>query len=294
MDELRASQAKKISPNAIDFAATRSLDHDTAHVTVTERSAATHQHTASSFDMSKSFSQRLSTEYNHLDELPPPAPNSVAENLLVNQSSNSSGIVNVSTSSSIHTSASLMARSMSGLSIGSKLPFGAGTAINNTSISSSAAASTTTTSTATAISSTLVSTASTSSAEQPTAASADSAGHARKPRPTSVSLRNRSSSPIGRQLAALHISGSPPVAGKDATPPPPATAKEAGAGVPVTTDNVCPRVAELEQRVARLERVVQQQHAVIEEAQRTARDEAERVRALRAELDKYAQFVTQV
>lgn len=54
------------------------------------------------------------------------------------------------------------------------------------------------------------------------------------------------------------------------------------------------RVAELELKVVRLERIVLEQQNTIEDVMRSTRDDAERIRALRAELDKYAQFVTQV
>lgn len=54
------------------------------------------------------------------------------------------------------------------------------------------------------------------------------------------------------------------------------------------------RIAELEARVDKLEMVVQNQQRTIEELVRTLREETDRVKLLRGELDKYAQCVTQV
>lgn len=125
----------------------------------------------------------------------------------------------------------------------------------------------------------------------------------KRPRPTSVSLRNRSNSPAaGRQIAAagtsINLASPTPhaTAFVDAKPPVPmATAMASDGDVkPVSADNGCPRLAELEQKVGRLERIFQQQNQTIEELERRAREADERYRQLRAELDKYAQFVTQV
>ncbi|XP_059620996.1 SH3 domain-containing kinase-binding protein 1 [Phlebotomus argentipes] len=98
-----------------------------------------------------------------------------------------------------------------------------------------------------------------------------------KPRPASVavSLRNRSSSPM-RQLSA----GRPPSMGTE-----------------VVAENAHQsesKVGELEQRVAKLERIVQSQGITIEDLVRRLRDESDKVKTLKAELEKYAQCVTQV
>ncbi|GAB0092469.1 SH3 domain-containing protein [Sergentomyia squamirostris] len=116
-----------------------------------------------------------------------------------------------------------------------------------------------------------------------------------KPRPVSmgVSLRNRSSSPK-RQLA-----GRPPsIGGETSTtiltsntittsipePSPP----------PQSSESNNNKVTELEQRVVKLERIVQTQGIAIEDLAKRLREETDKVKTLKAELEKYAQCVTQV
>lgn len=60
------------------------------------------------------------------------------------------------------------------------------------------------------------------------------------------------------------------------------------------TDAAAPRVQQLEGRVDKLEAMVLGQQRTIEELMRLLREETERVKVLRGELDKYAQCVTQV
>lgn len=161
-----------------------------------------------------------------------------------------------------------------------------------------------------------------------------------KIRPTSVNLRNRSISPIGRAAVtnntkSMHVTGSshavaPSTATSisanstshvtsiaesvSATPyklqatttndlstvPPPAqfttssTTVTATASTPVTSENVCNRVMKLEQKVLVLEKLVQIQNKTIEELLKTVKDESDKVKQLKGELDKYAQCVTQV
>lgn len=69
------------------------------------------------------------------------------------------------------------------------------------------------------------------------------------------------------------------------------------AGVHLTTvtgDNVCAKFAELELRVQTLEKLVQKQNLIIEDLQKHMKDESDKVKTLKRELDKYAQCVTQV
>lgn len=102
-------------------------------------------------------------------------------------------------------------------------------------------------------------------------------------RPLSVNLRNRSISPtpITRNTKTIHI---------------PATAAESNgtSAAPVTSDNVCSRVQDLEAKVNRMERALNAQNGLIEELKRALRDESDKVRTLQKELEKYAQCVTQV
>lgn len=62
----------------------------------------------------------------------------------------------------------------------------------------------------------------------------------------------------------------------------------------ISADNVCSRVVELELRVQNLEKLVQKQNQTIEDLLKSLKDEADKVKTLKHELDKYAQCVTQV
>lgn len=66
------------------------------------------------------------------------------------------------------------------------------------------------------------------------------------------------------------------------------------AAVPKQQDIGSKRVCELETRVEKLEMLVHSQQRTIDELVRTLREESDRNKILRAELDKYAQCVTQV
>lgn len=62
----------------------------------------------------------------------------------------------------------------------------------------------------------------------------------------------------------------------------------------VTVDNVCSRVVELELRVSQLEKLAQRQNHTIEQLLKSLKDESDKVKTLKVELDKYASCVTQV
>lgn len=62
----------------------------------------------------------------------------------------------------------------------------------------------------------------------------------------------------------------------------------------VTADNVCSRVVELELRVSQLEKLAQRQNLTIDQLLKSLKDESDKVKTLKHELDKYAQCVTQV
>ncbi|XP_036324748.1 serine-rich adhesin for platelets isoform X2 [Rhagoletis pomonella] len=64
------------------------------------------------------------------------------------------------------------------------------------------------------------------------------------------------------------------------------------AAAPIASDNA--RIGELERRVGKLEQTVGAQQRTIDELLRLLREETDRVKVLRGELDKYAQCVTQV
>lgn len=102
-------------------------------------------------------------------------------------------------------------------------------------------------------------------------------------RPTSVSLRNRSISPISR-TPLNHVVK--PTAATTAV-----TATHTLAAAPVDVNS---RVSELEQKVNKLETLVTSQNATIDELKKMLKDESEKVRVLKNDLEKYAQCFTQV
>ena len=120
-----------------------------------------------------------------------------------------------------------------------------------------------------------------------------------KIRPTSVNLRNRSISPISRtslntksmnmsELSGNHITKSLPI------PVPTAAVAATTISTSIGGDVVSSRVNELEQRVNKLESLVTVQHVTIEDLRKQLRDESEKVKTLKSELEKYAQCFTQV
>uniref|UniRef100_A0A1L8DMH6 Putative adaptor protein cms/seta n=1 Tax=Nyssomyia neivai TaxID=330878 RepID=A0A1L8DMH6_9DIPT len=112
-----------------------------------------------------------------------------------------------------------------------------------------------------------------------------------KPRPVSVgvNLRNRSNSPM-RQI---NSTGRPPSVGGE-TALNALTSTGLSAAHDTAGQQSDAKVNELEQRVVKLERIVQSQGSAIEDLVRRLRDETDKVRTLKAELEKYAQCVTQV
>lgn len=126
-------------------------------------------------------------------------------------------------------------------------------------------------------------------------------------RPISVNLRNRSISPtpITRNTKTIHISSTTGGSVAESTSngtssssgPTTTTAISSNAGVglaPVTSDNVCNRVQDLEQKVNRMEEQLSTQNSLIEDLKRLLREESDKVKTLQKELEKYAQCVTQV
>ncbi|KAJ6638723.1 CD2-associated protein [Pseudolycoriella hygida] len=96
-----------------------------------------------------------------------------------------------------------------------------------------------------------------------------------KIRPTSVNLRNRSVSPVARFTKSVHV------------PPSNETTKlinnDIGNDKPIiNNENVCSRVADLEQKVVKLEKLVLHQSQKIEELLRSIKVESEKVKILKA------------
>uniref|UniRef100_A0A0A1X2Y1 SH3 domain-containing kinase-binding protein 1 n=2 Tax=Zeugodacus cucurbitae TaxID=28588 RepID=A0A0A1X2Y1_ZEUCU len=147
-------------------------------------------------------------------------------------------------------------------------------------------------------------------------------------RPTSLSIRNRSMSPSllegsgssGTRTAAMKSNATPAPAvvnepsSNGTAGPTAASATQAAStaassqnsigannhyqqrtnntAAPAGNDNT--RIGELERRVGKLESTVVSQQRTIDELMRLLREETDRVKVLRGELDKYAQCVTQV
>lgn len=135
----------------------------------------------------------------------------------------------------------------------------------------------------------------------PTAAGASSDEELRAARPSTLSIRNRSVSPMVKTSNTSASSSSSTVQEKsnNINNDSPATAllnnhQPAVATAAATSAEAAPRVQQLEGRVDKLEAMVLGQQRTIEELVRLLREETERVKVLRGELDKYAQCVTQV
>lgn len=102
-------------------------------------------------------------------------------------------------------------------------------------------------------------------------------------RPTSVSLRNNSISPVPRGTSLIKPSP---------TPINNVTATHISAATTSQTPEL--RVNELEQRVNKLENLVTSQNNTIDELKRMLQGESDKVKSLKSDLEKYAQCFTQV
>jgi uncharacterized coiled-coil protein SlyX len=102
-------------------------------------------------------------------------------------------------------------------------------------------------------------------------------------RPTSVSLRNRSISPIPRTAPINHI-----------TKPSPTNISATLISSSSSGGDVNTRVSELEQRINKLEGLVSSQNSLIEDLRKMLRDESDKVKTLKNDLEKYASCFTQV
>lgn len=110
-------------------------------------------------------------------------------------------------------------------------------------------------------------------------------------RPTSVNLRNRSISPIARPPSMNHVA-KPSITATHITPSAPTVT--AAAAITTTAVESSSKVNELELRLHKLETLVSSQNLIIEELKGMLREESEKVRSLRNDLEKYAQCFTQV
>ncbi|XP_033244397.1 SH3 domain-containing kinase-binding protein 1 isoform X1 [Drosophila miranda] len=126
----------------------------------------------------------------------------------------------------------------------------------------------------------------------------------RAPRPNSLSIRNRSVSPLVKTSNATQVqsqtqeektattsssnSSSTTVQQINASSAPAQQLSNHQESASASVSAAAPRVAHLEQRVDKLEAMVQTQQRTIEELVRSMREETDRVKLLRSELDKYA------
>ncbi|KAL7020055.1 hypothetical protein ACKWTF_011363 [Chironomus riparius] len=118
-------------------------------------------------------------------------------------------------------------------------------------------------------------------------------------RPTSVSLRNRSISPIPRTQPPNHHIIKPSPTNISATH---ITTNNSSSSLLTSTATVLSsstvdvnsKVGDLEQRVNKLENLVLTQNATIDELKKLLRDESDKVKTLKNDLEKYAQCFTQV
>lgn len=132
-----------------------------------------------------------------------------------------------------------------------------------------------------------------------TAAGASSDEELLAARPSTLSIRNRSVSPMVKTSNTSASSSTVQEKSNNINNDSPATALQnnhqpAVATAAATSAEAAPRVQQLEGRVDKLEAMVLGQQRTIEELVRLLREETERVKVLRGELDKYAQCVTQV
>lgn len=124
-------------------------------------------------------------------------------------------------------------------------------------------------------------------------------------RPTSVTLRNVNLPPVARlsKTTVIHDNGgtvqtsTATITSKTATIIQDDSTNHSGPmpnSTTVTADNVCSHVVKLELRVSQLETLLQRQNHTIEQLLKSLKDESDKVKILKHELDKYAQCVTQV
>lgn len=318
MDELKASQAKKTSPNV-------SESKSPEHHSVTSSTSSNHQEhvqETSKFDnISKSF--HMSSSNSSTTSASAAASVSASGRARLSERAATTSVADVTSSSMVNnvnnnSSFDLIASSRKETTSNSHHQHSLTNSSVEHSSSTNSSSSSSSTSTATtnvmtksmsALSTKIAISSSDSVANSvaandvaPTSTNSNSAN-----RPVSVNLRNRSISPtpITRNTKTIHITSNIAAAGTTTEPSTLAattnngtstTAIVGGGGgsAPVTSDNVCSRVQDLEQKVTRMERQLTTQNNLIEDLKRLLRDESDKVKTLQKELEKYAQCVTQV
>uniref|UniRef100_A0A182IDC1 SH3 domain-containing protein n=1 Tax=Anopheles arabiensis TaxID=7173 RepID=A0A182IDC1_ANOAR len=311
MDELKASQAKKTTASE-----SKSPEH---HHHVSSSQHSTSSHTQEETSISKSFHASTTTTTTGGAGTIPPVPSGHAVRArLMERSATTTSVPSESnhasnSTSNINSSFDLIAScnrkdtvtpsSVSSSGGGSLQHQQHHQSFESSNVSamtkSMSALSTTTTKIA-------ISASSTGTVSSTTAVTENNGTHeppSPNSRPVSVNLRSTSISPTpqNRNAKTIHIVGTSTnsTAGNNSKP----TSSALGAGTeatnavpahPVSMDNVCSRVQELEQKVNRMERQLATQNGLIEELTRMLRGESDKVKTLQKELEKYAQCVTQV
>uniref|UniRef100_A0A182LX38 SH3 domain-containing protein n=1 Tax=Anopheles culicifacies TaxID=139723 RepID=A0A182LX38_9DIPT len=313
MDELKASQAKKTT--AAESKSPEHHPHVTSTQSSTNNSHAQHHHQEET-SISKSF--HASTNSNVAGSTPP-SGNAIRARLM-ERSATTTGVPSesnhASSTSNMNSSFDLIAScnrketatstvSSSGSTHQQQQQQNIDTSSVSAMTKSMSALSTTTTKIAITSSSTGTVSSTTAVTEnngthEPSSPAVGASTNAPSPnsRPVSVNLRSTSISPTPQNRIAktIHIVGSS--ANTSGPIKPSSSTVLAGAEsanvMPISMENVCGRVQELEQKVNRMERQLAAQNGLIEELTRMLRGESDKVKTLQKELEKYAQCVTQV
>uniref|UniRef100_A0A1Y9IVM6 SH3 domain-containing protein n=1 Tax=Anopheles minimus TaxID=112268 RepID=A0A1Y9IVM6_9DIPT len=305
MDELKASQAKKTTA-----AESKSPEHH-HHVTSTQHSISnshTQHHHQEETSISKSFHASTTT---NAGTPPVPAGNAVRARLMErsatttsvpSESNHASSTSNMNSSFDLIASCNRKETATSTVSSsGSTQQPNVDTSNVSAMTKSMSALSTTTTKIAISSSSTGTVSSTTAVTENngthepssPAVGTVATAAPSPNSRPVSVNLRSTSISPTpqNRNAKTIHIMGT---SGPNKPSSTVLAANESTHVTPISMENVCGRVQELEQKVSRMERQLATQNGLIEELTRMLRGESDKVKTLQKELEKYAQCVTQV
>uniref|UniRef100_A0A1Q3EXE4 Putative sh3 domain-containing kinase-binding protein 1 n=1 Tax=Culex tarsalis TaxID=7177 RepID=A0A1Q3EXE4_CULTA len=277
MDELKASQAKKTTPNVNE---SKSPEHSAVS------SSTNHNHEESSkFEsISKSFHSGSVSSSSTTSSVAASGRTRLSE-----RAATTAADVTSSSTANHHVNSSF------DLIASSRKETSTTTSSHSVSNNSSVDQTSSMTKSMSALS-TKIAIPSEAAAESPAPAVPTTAPPVANARPVSVNLRNRSISPtpITRNTKTIHIPAASEANGTTTSSSSSGSTTTTAIGVAVTSDNVCSRVQDLEAKVNRMERALNAQNGLIEELKRALRDESDKVRTLQKELEKYAQCVTQV
>ncbi|XP_053658568.1 mucin-5AC [Anopheles marshallii] len=302
MDELKASQAKKTTA-----AESKSPEHH-HHVTSSQNTSTnnSHVHHQEETSISKSFHASTTSS---TGTPPVPSCNAVRARLMErsatttsvpSESNHTSSTSNMNSSFDLIASCNRKETATANVSSSGSSQQQSTVDTSNVSAMTKSMSALSTTTTKIAISSSSTGTVSSTTAvtenngthELSSSSAVGTTAPSPNSRPVSVNLRNTSISPTpqNRNAKTIHIMGS----GSTNTTAGKPSSTESVNAVPISMENVCGRVQELEQKVNRMERQLATQNGLIEELTRMLRGESDKVKTLQKELEKYAQCVTQV